>query len=194
MIHNRRYGTKEMKASQQKGDFGVTCRRWIPFSWRARDESASQPERLSALNQANDKRLKKLLEYETRDNPSPEFASLESLILELVHEQHHFPVSHSVILSAHSLQWIDTSAQTRIKEGDVGLATLYLNPELPYKVEFLAEIQSVTKEDDPPGWRIKANLAMRSEPVVDLYEQLIFIYYRRERREKKLASGEELSH
>ena len=181
-----------MSAAKQHGDFGVTSRRWIPFSWRARKTSARTPERVSAMNQVNEKRLKTLLEHETRDNPSPEIATLEALVIEVLHTVKQPPTARSVVLSANDVEWIDTATQTRVSQGDFGIIQLCLNPELPYEVEFFAEVTAIEKRDS--GWHISAELMLRSEYVVDLYQQLVFIYYRRERREQKLESGEELSH
>lgn len=161
----------------------------MPLAWRGRPESARTEERIAWLNQVNEKRLRMLLERETREKPSNEIAGLEALLIEVLHCVKQPPVSRSVLLSAHSVEWVETSARPKINSGDFGLVRMCLDPELPYEVEFFAEIKSV--ESETTGWRVLADLALRSEHVVDLYQQLVFIYYRRARREHKLEPTQE---
>lgn len=181
-----------MGTHQSENEFGVSTRRWMPLAWRARRNNTPGPEHVSALNQANEHRLKTILDFETRDQPSTDTATLEALIIEVLHSVKQLPSSHSVLLTSHNIEWADTSAQARFSVGDFGIVSLCLNPQFPYEVQFFAEVSDVQK--DTQGWHIKAALKSRSEHVVDLYQQLVFIYYRRERREQRIEHAEKSSH
>lgn len=182
-----------MSVRSQEGEFGVSARRWMPLAWRPREDHTPAPERVAALNQTNEKRLKTILGFETRETPSAQLATLEALVVEVLRSVKQPPTSHSVVLSSHNIQWIQPGAHApRISAGDFGLVRLYLSIELPYEVEFFAEVFEVNEEAQ--GWRVTAELKLRSEPVVDLYQQLIFIYYRRARRDKTIDSAEGQAH
>jgi len=155
----------------------------MPLAWRSQPESARSPERVAWQNQVNEKHLRMLLERETRERPSPEIASLEALIIEVLHCVKHSPTSRSVVLSAHTLEWIDTSSRSQVTRGDTGLVRMCMDPELPYEVEFFADVTEV--ESGSRGWRIQGELVLRSDAVIDLYEQLVFIYHRRAQRDQK---------
>jgi hypothetical protein len=163
--------------------FGVSCRRWMPFAWRAQSEAARTPERAAWLNQVNEKRLHTLLERETRERPSADIASLEGLLIEVLHCVKQAPASRTVLLAAHGVEWVETAARVRVAAGDQGSVTMCLDPELPYEVEFFADIRTI--EQDARGRRIRADFVLRSEQAIDLYERLVFIYYRRAQRDNK---------
>lgn len=169
--------------------FGVTCRKWIPLAWRSKPDSARTPERRAWLNQVNEKRLQTLVERETRERPSAEIANLEALLIEVLHCVKQSPPARSVVLSGHGVEWIETSSRNRCKVGDTGTVRMGLDADLPYEVEFSADIVAV--EDDARGDRVTAQFVGQSERVMDLYEQLVFIYYRRGQREERLAADPE---
>lgn len=168
---------------RRRDEFGVSARRWIPLAWRSQPPSARSPERVAWQNQTNEKHLRMLLERETRERPSPEIASLEALIIEVLHCVKHSPTSRSVVLSADSVEWVDTSGRSEIAQGDTGNVRMCLDPELPYEVEFFANVMGV--DSQPSGRRVEADLVLRSDAVIDLYEQLVFIYHRRAQRDQR---------
>lgn len=169
--------------SERGDEFGVSCRRWMPLGWRSQARSACIPERVAWLNQVNEKRLRMLLDRETRERPSADMASIEALLIEVLHNVKQSPPSRSVLLSAHNIEWTETSARFSAKPGDYGVVRLCLDPELPYEVEFFADVRTVQKSER--GLEVEASLESRSDSVVDLYEQLVFIYYRRAQRDQK---------
>lgn len=174
--------------AQKKDDFGLSCTRWMPLAWRAQDKDSITDVRAAWLNQANEKRLRTLLERESRSNTSPEIAGLEALIIEVLHNVKKVPDSRSVLLSAHQMKWVEPpSSKLKVVVGECGIVRFCLDPELPYEVEFFCDVREVSGGDN--GQQITVSLSMRSDLVIELYEQLVFIYYRRAQRDSKPAAS-----
>ncbi|MGN8158741.1 hypothetical protein ACS8Y6_05835 [Salinisphaera sp. RV14] len=176
-----------MIASSHHDEFGIKCRKWIPLAWRPRREAAITPEYKSALNESNAARLQTLVDRETRERPSAEIGGIESLLIEVLHCVKQLPPSRSVVLDGRGLEWIEPPGKSEASTGDQGVIRMALNAEIPYEVEFLAEITAIT--DDARGNRIAARFIEQSDRVRDLYEQLVFMAYRRSQR--TAASPEE---
>lgn len=173
--------------SELHDELGVKCRKWIPLSWKGKSDSLITPEYTQSLNQLNEQRLQTLVDHETREKPSPEISNLEALLIEVLHCVKQSPPARSTVLSGAGLEWIETSARQEIKVGDKGVIRMAPDVSLPYEVEFFAEITEITTE--ARGRKVSATFKERSELVLDLYEQLVFIYYRRSQRSER--SGNE---
>lgn len=175
-------------SNEARGELKVQCRRWMPLVWRPADRNAPDAQAASR-RQLNEKRLQVLVERETRERPSSEIMSLEALVVEILHCVKQSPPSQSALLAADHVQWIDTRSRSTIQPGDRGTVRMSLDVELPYEVDFAAEITDI--EDDARGRSVTAHFTGRSQREVDLYEQLVFIYYRRALRDDRMASDSE---
>lgn len=169
-----------MIASSHHDEFGIKCRKWMPLAWRPRREDAITAEYKSALNESNAARLQTLVDRETREKPSAEIGGIESLLIEVLNCVKQLPPSRSAMLDGRGLEWIEPPGKTEARTGDQGVIRMALNAEIPYEIEFLAEITAVT--DDARGNRIAAKFIAQSDRVRDLYEQLVFMAYRRSQR------------
>lgn len=159
--------------------FNVTACRWMPLSWYPEARGARISQRVSAGNQANLKRLRTLLEYETREAVSPELTALEALTTEVLRCVKQIPPACTVTLAASGATWVQDGRQATPNPGTEGRLRLFLNPEMPYEVEFFADVRKV--ERLPEGNRITAVFAGCSAAVAEIYQQLVFIYCRAER-------------
>lgn len=169
-----------MATHRPHDEFGIKCRKWMPLAWRAKRESAITPEYTRFLNERNQNRLQTLVDRETREKPSAEIGGMEALIIEVLHCVKQLPPSRSAVLDGRGLAWVEPPGRIEAKAGDRGVVWMALNAEIPYEVEFLAEITEVG--DEPRGDRISVKFIEQSDRVRDLYEQLVFMAYRRGQR------------
>lgn len=160
--------------------FGVTVSCWIPLLWRPLQTAARTPERVAAVNRANERHLKTLHEHEVRDPITPELAALEALTIDVLRCVKQVPPACTVVLGGDHIEWIGERPASAIRVGDGGLLQLFLDPEFPQEVEFVADVESAGSDDD--GLHVSVRLAGCSERVLELYRELVFIYYRRARR------------
>lgn len=168
-------------------DFRVSCKGWMPLSWCRQEQLSITPDRAAWLNQVNEKRLRTILDRESRSTSSPDIATLEALVIEVLHTVKQVPPARSVVLSAHQIQWTEPLESDLVaNRGEEGLVRVYLDPELPFEVEFFSEVREVTRTDQ--GNRVQVALTYRSEDVLEIYEQLVFIYYRRAQRNNKAVA------
>lgn len=168
-------------------EFGIQCSKWMPLAWRPRRDDAITSEYTRYLNETNHVRLQTLVERETRERPSAEIAGMESLIIEVLHCVKQLPPARSVVLNGLGLAWIEPPSQNDPAIGDKGAIRMALNAEIPYEVEFLAEVTGITEESR--GNRISVQYIEQSEQVQDLYEKLVFMAYRRSQRAKPHHEG-----
>lgn len=166
--------------ADQSGSFGVSVACWIPLLWRPLPASAHSPERLAAVNRSNERHLKTLHDHEVRDPIPAELANLEALTIDVLRCVKQVPPARAVVLGGDRIEWTADNRKSSIRVGDSGLLQLFLEPELPQEVEFMADVDAVT--GTPHGARIAVRLAGCSEHVLELYRELVFIYYRRARR------------
>lgn len=159
--------------------FNVTACRWMPLSWCSEAQGARIAQRISSANQANLKRLRTLLEYETREAVSPELSALEALTTEVLRCVKQIPPACTVTLSASGATWVQDRHQEVPDVGTEGRLRLFLNSEMPYEVEFFADVRQV--ERLPEGNRVTVTFAGCSAAVAEVYQQLVFIYCRAER-------------
>lgn len=159
---------------------GISCNRWIAFSWREQLQMVRSPERIAMVNDIAAKRLHTLIERETRERPQGELAYLETLMIEVLLCVKPTPAARSIRLEARGVEWIEESAKADVHPRAQGVFRMYPDPELPIEVDFLAEIEDVL----PVGGhrRVRVQFADLSDPVFDLYQQLLFIYHRRAQR------------
>lgn len=164
----------------RRDEFDIKCRKWMPLGWRPRRDDAITPEYTRYLNETNHGRLQTLVERETRERPSSEIAGMESLIIEVLHCVKQLPPARSVVLNGRGLEWIEPPGRNDPGIGDKGAVQMALNAEIPYEIEFLAEVMDITEESR--GNRISIQYIEQSEQVRDLYEKLVFMAYRRSQR------------
>lgn len=167
--------------------FNVTSYRWMPMAWRPEPLTSRTQERVAAMDRSNLKRLRMLLEHETREAVPHEIAVLEALNIEVLRCVKPTPTSRSVVLGSDSVEWIADNAAPMPQPGDTGRVELFLNPDLPYETEFFAEVRSVRQTVS--GSRVAAALLGCSPHVLESYQQLVFIYHRAERRAETLADS-----
>lgn len=168
-------------------EFHVSSRRWIPCLWRRETVESRTPERIAATDRSNLKRLRMLLEHETREAVPPELSTLEALAVETLRCVKPIPPSRTVVLCSDGVEWTEATGTPAPASGDTGRVQLFLNPDLPYEVEFFAEVRSVVGAGDRS--RVLVHLLGCSPQVLELYQQLVFIYHRTERRAASIAEG-----
>lgn len=158
----------------------ICCNRWIAFTWREQVGMNRSPERLAMVNEIAVERLRTLVERENRDRPQGEMAYLETLITEVLLHVKPTGTPRSLYMDLNGVEWTEESAKTDLHAGATGVIRMYLDPELPIEIEFLAEIESVQPEGSHR--RVRVRFIGLSDPVSDLYQQLLFIYHRRSHR------------
>lgn len=151
----------------------------MPLLWLPETPGARTAERVSAANQAGLKRLRTLLEYETREALSPELSGIESLTIEVLRCVKQIPPACTVTLGPSGAAWTQDKNRPPPDPGAEGRLRLFLNPEMPYEVEFFCSVGRV--ERLPDGNRVTAAFVGCSPAVADAYQQLVFIYSRAER-------------
>lgn len=159
---------------------GISCDRWIAFSWRKLVNKVLSPERVAMVNDVAAKRLHTLIERETRERPQGELAYLETLMTEVLLCVKPTPTARSIRLETNGVEWVEESAKADVHPRAQGLLRIYLDPELPIEVELFAEIEDVVPKS--PHRCVRARFICLSDPVSDLYQQLLFIYHRRAQR------------
>lgn len=165
----------------QGDDFGVECQRWLPVSWKPGREPLS-PEELARLNEANERVLSWLHGAVTnRGNASDpvifRLDIIEHMISRIWAEMARAPAPRSATLGAERVCWLEPLAGADPAEGDKGVISLQLEDYPPEPVRFYATLEKV--ERSGPRRRLCFRLHGLSQEVRDLYEQMVFQYYRR---------------
>jgi len=165
----------------QGDDFGVECRRWLPVSWKPVPKGLS-PEELTRLNESNERVLSWLHGAVTNRGNSSDpvifrLDIIEHMISRIWAEMARPPSPRSAVLGANRISWIEPLSGEDPAAGGPGVISMQLEDYPPESVRFYATLERV--ERTTRGRRLTFRLEGLSQEVRELYEQMIFQYYRR---------------
>lgn len=97
-----------------------------------------------------------------------------NLMMQLVRQQVELPAPHSVILRAHSMEWV---GETVPETNQSILVSLYLSPKLPQPLCIPATVVALDKTNT--STRVQAKFTHLNQEMEDWLERTLFRFHRR---------------